>query len=175
MATTVISKQKNVEIAFRFLHSLFLYQCIRSYSSPTYESRRESYPSPLLKFIRLYQLYHPPTTLESSAPDTMAPIMLRPTATQKPISAHLPTALALIGVVFCHDRNRIRPTRGMRKDRMFRPVEGVSTSTFLLATAQPQKGQIMALSRTSLPQLLQYFMLFALLLRLFSGVFTLLE
>lgn len=112
-----------------------------------------------------------PIALDSIAPETMALMMLRPTATQKPISAHFPTALALMGVLFCHDRNRIRPTSGMKKDRIFRPVEGLSTSTFLLATAQPQEGQMTALSSTSLPQLLQYFILFSLSGEVFSPAF----
>lgn len=49
-----------------------------------------------------------------------------------------------------------------RQDVQTGPVEGLSTSTFLLATAQPQKGQTTALSETSLPQLLQYFISFSL-------------
>ena len=101
--------------------------------------------------------------------------MLSPTATQNPISAHFPTAFALMGVEFCHDRYRIRPTSGMRNDRMFRPVEGLSTSTFLLATAQPQEGQMTALSSTSLPQLLQYFILFSLSGEVFSPAFLFLQ
>ena len=116
-----------------------------------------------------------PIALDSIAPETMALMMLRPTATQKPISAHFPTALALMGVLFCHDRNRIRPTSGMKKDRIFRPVEGLSTSTFLLATAQPQEGQMTALSSTSLPQLLQYFILFSLSGEVFSPAFIFLQ
>lgn len=70
----------------------------------------------------------------------------------KPISAHLPIALARTGVVFWKHRNRIRPTSGNKNARMFKPVDGLSSYGFTGAcTAQPQFGHTTASSTSSLP------------------------
>ena len=45
----------------------------------------------------------------------------------KPISAHLPIALARTGVVFWKHRNRIKPITGNKNASMFRPVDGLSS------------------------------------------------
>lgn len=45
----------------------------------------------------------------------------------KPISAHLPIALARTGVVFWKHRNKIKPISGNKNARMFSPVDGLSS------------------------------------------------
>ena len=74
------------------------------------------------------------------------------TPTIKPISAHLPIALARTGVVFWKHRNRIRPITGNKNASMFRPVDGLSSYWLTGAcTAQPQFGHTTASSTSSLP------------------------
>lgn len=84
---------------------------------------------------------------ENRAPKTESTI-----PTMKPISAHLPIALARTGVVFWKHRYRIRPTSGNKNARMFKPVDGLSSCGFTGAcTAQPQFGHTTASSTSSLP------------------------
>lgn len=60
------------------------------------------------------------TRYEAKAPRT--PLRIESaTPTIKPISAHLPIALARTGVVFWKHRNRIRPITGNKNASMFRP------------------------------------------------------
>lgn len=91
------------------------------------------------------------TLYEAKAPRT--PLRTESaTPTIKPISAHLPIALARTGVVFWKHRNRIRPITGNKNARMFRPVDGLSSCWFAGAcTAQPQFGHTTASSTSSLP------------------------
>lgn len=66
------------------------------------------------------------TLYEAKAPRT--PLRIESaTPTIKPISAHLPIALARTGVVFWKHRNRIRPITGNKNARMFRTVDGLSS------------------------------------------------
>lgn len=70
----------------------------------------------------------------------------------KPISAHLPIALARTGVVFWKHRNKIKPINGNKNARMFSPVDGLSSYWLIGAcTAQPQFGHTTASSTNSLP------------------------
>ena len=84
------------------------------------------------------------TRYEAKAPRT--PLRIESaTPTIKPISAHLPIALARTGVVFWKHRNRIRPITGNKNASMFRPVDGLSSYWLTGAcTAQPQFGHTTA-------------------------------
>ena len=51
----------------------------------------------------------------------------------KPIKAHFPTAIALLGVLVYIKQNIIRPTSGIKKPTMFMIVEGISSLAVTLS------------------------------------------
>ena len=58
--------------------------------------------------------------------------------------------------------NKIRPIKGKKNDRIFKPVLGLSgSSDILVPVAQPQWGQITASLMISFPQCEQYFIVFS--------------
>lgn len=112
-----------------------------------------SNPKPYVRKMRVKcSRISPARTLyEAKAPKT--PLRIESaTPTIKPISAHLPIALARTGVVFWKHRNRIRPITGNKNARIFRPVDGLSSYWFTGAcTRQPQFGHTTASSTSSFP------------------------
>lgn len=81
------------------------------------------------------------------------------TPTAKPTNAHLPASLALVGIVFCHTKNNIRPIIGNIKHKPpNKHPRGPSTELPIVSVlvGMPQPIHTTARSSSCLPQLEQY-------------------